>query len=87
MSLEPRDRDADLDAFIPKRDRQRHREESARPAEEGWRRQREDGLRTKAERPVCWRRCRSGSSRPYSSRRSLREREEEVIAYLKAQGA
>jgi hypothetical protein len=64
MSLEPRDRDADLDAFIPKRYRQRSREESARAAEEWWRRQREDGLRTKVERPVCWRRCRSGSSRP-----------------------
>jgi hypothetical protein len=34
MSLEPRDRDADLDTFIPKRDRQRHMEDSARTAEE-----------------------------------------------------
>jgi hypothetical protein len=50
MSLEPRDRDADLDTFIPKRDRQRHREESARAAEEWWRSQREErGRKERAE--------------------------------------
>ena len=50
MSLEPRDRDADLDTFIPKCDRQRHREESARAAEEWWRSQREErGRKERAE--------------------------------------